>query len=718
MAVNENIYGSKNSWITYVQGSSIKFANFGDNDSTIAKGFSNNKIKKNVPFDNSIVHSALGNESAISRMRTFKGARELTSDNFDSTQWNFATGNYYFDEVDDGYTDTTVNMLSPLTNNSIIYANISPIVDFNYKNLRALITVQAQQTKTGGYSVTKSLSEYCENFSSSYPYVTAVYLNLYEKINNEWFAFTSQGLKGFLIHNETKYFSKTHYVSTTFESGVIGSIVGSSYGAQSDINDFIIIGKLSQRLGDNTIYKTDLNIVTGDVDVYNDGDRGHFYKEYNAEFEEYCKQQTACFGIQFVCDSADINIDLDSAETTEEQANKVYFGVLDGDYIGHGDYIQGKAITSDKRYNKTANDNEYNPSKPTSDLVSKRNNTLGTYSGGKMYVVNELGIDSLINALCGAMTGDIISDEDRYKMSLNFGDKSPLDYVTSFRFCPFTISGGTATNTINVFNKPITASSSVFHPLLTSIKRVTKSINVIRLHNDFRDYAPFTSLQLYVPFCDTIELNPAEWYDTKLTLDYFFNLSTGDVTCSVMRNSLDFAVLTGTFLYDIPLTAENNNAYRIAISSLNIDSKYNDINTLIAQINSGANVISNATIGNIGGMLSSYTGMINNSINYAETREKLDLQYQATKPNLCKSGSANATNNFMLDFDGKLIYKYRDFDMDFDNYASTVGYACLKNGTLAGCTNLTKMTNTNIDVSLPQDIINAMANALNTGIIM
>lgn len=718
MAVNESVYGSKSTWIDLTPDSSIKLANFGNNTSTIAKGFQTNKLKKDNSFDNSIVHSALGNESAISRMKVYKGGTKLSEDNFNATQWCFVSGLNYFRAVDSTYTNNSENMLSPITNNYIINSDSKPFVDFPYNSIRAVIMITAQKQKTSSASTTVSLRTYCDTTHTTYPYVTAISLSLYECKNNTWTAISVQGCKGLFIFNETSYFSHIHVPSKTFESGIIGSMLCSSYSRNANRNQIIIGGLLTQDTGEYRIYKTDISIVSGDFDVYADTDRGYFYKEYTTEFEEYCKHQTACFGIQFVCDSADINIDLDSTETTEEQANKVYFGVLDGDYIGHGDYIQGKAITSDKRYNKTANDNTYNPDKPVNNLSSKRNNTLGVYSGGKMYVINEFGLDSLINALCGAMTGDIGSDADRYKMALNFGDKSPLEYVTSFRFCPFTISGGTATNTINVFNKPITASSPVFHPLLSSIKRVTKSINVIRLHNDFRDYAPFTSLQLYVPFCDTIELNPAEWYDTRLTLDYFFNLSTGDVTCSVMRNSLDFAVLTGTFLYDIPLTAENNNAYRIAISSLNIDSKYNDINTLISQVNSGANVISNAVSGNVGGMLSSFTGMINNSVSHAETREKLELQYQATKPNLCKSGSANATNNFMLDFDGKLIYKYRDFDMDFANYADTVGYACLKNGSLAGCTNLTKMANTKIDVSLPQDIINAMTTALNTGVIM
>lgn len=718
MSVNESVYGAKNTWLTIKNNSTVKFANFGDNNGTIQKGFQTGKLKTDTQYNNSIVHSALGNESALSRFKTYKGKNELSAENYNSLQWSFACGSSVFQPVSNSSTDNTTNMLAPITNSFILNSNTRPVVDFSYKNVRAVIRVYAKQSENG-QAIDKSLHDYCENFSANYPYIERVYMYMYEKINNNWVTMSTNYYLGILIHNETKYFSHTHAPSKTFESGIIGSVVCTNYGSGADVPEITLLGVMSQRLSDNRIYTTDINIVSGDLTVTTDLDgRGIFHLDYYNDFETYAMRQCACFGIQFVCDSADITIDLDSTETTEEQANKVYFGVLDSDYIGHGDFIQGKAITSDKRYNKTANDNEYNPDKPVSDLNSKRNNTTGAYSGGKMYVVDELGIDTLINALCGAMTGDIVSDEDRYKMSLNFGDKSPLDYVTSFRFCPFTISGGTATNTINVFNKPITASSSVFHPLLTSIKRVTRSINVIRLFNDFRAYSPFTSLQLYVPFCDTIELNPSEWYDTRLTLDYFFNLSTGDVTCCVMRNNLDFAVLTGTFLYDIPLTAENNNAYRIAVSSLNIDSKYNDINTLISQVNSGANVISNAVTGNVGGMLSGFTSMINNSVHHAETREKLELQYQATKPSLCKSGSANATNNFMLDFDGKLIYKYRDFDMDLTNYADTVGYACLENGSLSECSHLTKMINTKIDVSLPQDIINAMTGALNTGIIM
>lgn len=131
--VNESVYGTRNTWITLTTGSTVKFANFGDNDGTIRKGFSTEKLKQNKPYNNSIVHSALGNESAISRMRTFKGAEELSADNFDQLQWSFACGSTFFYEVDSTYTNNTENMLTPITNNYILNAAIYPIVTYAYK---------------------------------------------------------------------------------------------------------------------------------------------------------------------------------------------------------------------------------------------------------------------------------------------------------------------------------------------------------------------------------------------------------------------------------------------------------------------------------------------------------------------------------------------------------------------------------------------------------
>lgn len=699
--VNEGVYGAKGTWLTFTQDSTIKFANFGDNTGTIAKGFSSGKLKANKPYNNSLVHSSLGNESAISRLRTFKGAEELASDSFNSTQWNFACGTTYFYEVDSTYTNNTENMLTPVTNNYITNANILPIVDYDYKSIRALITVIAQQTKTGGSTVTKSLHDYCENFSSTYPYITAVYMNLYERINNSWTPFIVQGFKGLLIHNETTYFSKTRQTGKTFESGVIGSLVGTTYGSNANVNKFIIVGKLNQRLGDNRIYKTDLNVVTGDVEVYNDGSRGHFYIEYYDGFEEYCKKQCACFGIQFVTDSQYINVDIESDETTEEEIENVFIGVLDGNFIGHGNYVNGEKIKDTTQYKlDSANDSPFDPSKETDpnayhNTSIKPINVDGNTSFTTKYVLNYGQLNSIAEDFYKALNTkpEDLSYSD-YSNSL-FLTNNAIDTVVSCKYFPFQLpmTGGENVKmgnyTIKVNNEPLVAPVT------------SRKVSVYEFEcgscfgefGDFRDFEPYTTYELKVPFCGSVRLNASECVGKTITVSLAVDIESGSCTAFIYAGNELVESISGSCGVDIPISAVQQATLDSQIFNASINQRQAKTNAVLSvakgvvNVGAGAYALSKAKTPRQIGTSSSYLARsitdsaqdISNSMYNAERANynisHVEIPYKcvgAVSSGVCLSESLLCT----------LIKETPVMLEDYDPtvYAKTIGYACCKSG--------------------------------------
>lgn len=712
--VNESVYGARNTWITLTSGSTIKFANFGDNDATIRKGFSTEKLKPNKPYNNSIVHSALGNESAISRMRTFKGAEELSADNFDQLQWSFACGSTYFYEVDSTYTNNAENMLAPITNNYIINAAIYPIVNYAYKNIRALITVDAQKTITGGATVSKSLHDYCENFSATYPYITAVYLNLYEKINNDWYSFNVQGLKGLLIHNVTTYFSKTRQMGKTFESGLIGSLVGTNYGSNANTNRFIILGKLNQRLGDNKIYKTDMNIVTGDVDVYDDGTRGHFYIEYYGGFEEYAMHQAACFGIQFVTDSQFATVDIEDPEITDEELNAVYIGVLDESYIGHGDFVNGERIFETDQYDKDAEQIEYDPnieSADFGDLETDSHNIIGGSGGHTIYNMTENNLALLVKWAHSEESGDT--------------GQNYFDYITSVKYCPFGFTKKGDDETVKINGHLVSVDT-------TAVKGskgyridgyACEPFTINRYFNDFRDFEPYTQISLKLPFADTIQLPTMEWYGHNLSVSYAVDEMTGTGVVKVLRDSLVWLTVNCVVAIDVPLTVLNAGSYHNAL----IQAKTQRNSALIGIGMSAVSMGANISAGNYVGATLSGGGLVNAVDSFKQSDYNL---HHITKPVAHVGGTGDITNytaswypQIVIERPYKFSYESKDSPFVLDNaaYSETIGHACLK------CDTLNKFTGFTVcaDVNLSIDGFNATAeekatieNYLKAGVIL
>lgn len=710
--VNEGVYGRESSWIPISTDSTIKLANFGDDDGTIAKGFSTGKLATDDSFDNSIVHSALGNESAISRMRTFKGGVKLAEDNFSETQWAFVTGKNYFRAVDDTYTDTSTNMLAPITNSYILYSDAIPFTDFSYKNLRAVIGVNARQRKDGGSSISSGLSYYCENQASDYPFVTQIRITLYENKNGTWSPLNVKGNKGLFIFNETSYFSKIRMTGKTFESGLIGSMMCCDYERTADTSAIIIGGVLTQQ--DDRIYKTDINIVSGDFDVYTDSDRGYFYYDTTNRvqaFREYCWHQTACFGIQFCESGNDVGIDLESEETTQEDAEKIFFGILDG-YVGHGDFVRGKAILSEDRYSKDANDNDYDPNTPSVDpntyykKSEKPSEVNGNTSFTTKYVMNYGQLNTVANDFYNALNTkpEDLSYQD-YSASL-FLTNNAIDTIISCKRFPFHVPSTSGQN-VKLGNYTIKGSDG--QPLVcptTSKKVVCFEFDCgmcFPTFKDFRDYAPYTIYTLKIPYCSSVQLNTSECVGQPITVTLAVDIETGDCTGFVYADGKLIDSVSGNCAVDVAISGIQQATLDSQIFNASINQRQAKTNTAFAVAKSVINVGANAygltkakkspmaTVQGISHLASSITSSAQDIVNSAYEQKRTGYEISHVQiPFKCVGGVSGGiclseTQNCVLIKESPVMLS----EYNEEIYGKTVGFACLINDNLSNFSGLT-----------------------------
>lgn len=121
------------------------------------------------------------------------------------------------------------------------------------------------------------------------------------------------------------------------------------------------------------------------------------------------------------------------------------------------------------------------------------------------------------------------------------------------------------------------------------------------LYNDFRDYAPYTRIQMYVPFCGWFDL-PSWCMGKEITGTMFTDIYNGTVKAVIYASRTVVAEVGGCCAFDIPFAAESTGmkAGAVISSALNTVAMTGatvaapNIATGIAAVSSAANFISAA----------------------------------------------------------------------------------------------------------------------------
>lgn len=722
--VNESVYGDKGTWITYNNNSSVVFPNFNDNKSTLKDGYDNNKIPLNKRLDNSVVHSALGSESALSHLHWYLDKTEFATDEFNATQFCFAFGynsvayNYGAFAKTTQIKATPELMIYPTTNKTNLIN--TPVIDFDYKKLRAVIRVKVQQTKTvkttGMLDI--SLKQYLDTYKTSYPYIRQVYINLYEKQGNTFTLLNNKSQCGILIFNDVslyKPFKKN--TSTTWITGQTGAMFCNNVPTQrTPYNSSVtILGIMSNYYANSAVSD---RIDSRYVNAFTDGvtvetvqpDPTFYiyetfcYREYDTGFEEYIKRQTACFGIQFVTDESYINIDIESEDTDEETANNVYIGILDGNFIGHGNYVKGKAITKTSQYKlDSANSSPFDPSKEI-DPNTYHNTSVkpvdvdGNTSFTTKYVLNYGQLDSIAHDFYNALKTK--PEELTYTdfSSSLFLTNNAIDTIISCKYFPFQLpmTGGENVKmgnyTIKVGNEPLIAP-------ITSRKVVVYEFSCgscFGEFGDFRDYEPYTTYELKIPFCGSVRLNTAECVGKTISVSLAVDIETGSCTGFVYANDELVESVSGSCGVDIAISGIQQSTLDSQIFNASINQRQAKTNAVFSVAKSVINVGSNAyglskaktplsIVQGISHTANSVTNSmqdISNSM-YSLQRANYELSHVQI-PYKCVGGVGSGvclseSKECVLIKETPVMLS----DYNSEVYGKTTGFACCMNGTLS-----------------------------------
>lgn len=394
-------------------------------------------------------------------------------------------------------------------------------------------------------------------------------------------------------------------------------------------------------------------------------------------------------------------------------SDDIYLPVFDEHMITTGEYKNGSAsldlpnatwgdVFSE---NMPDYDPEYEPDEPipaddygdTSNLGSVR----ATFPNGfKVYLMSANTYYQFVQAI-----NSYYNDKTPDDWTIDFQGVNPSDYILNCYNTKLALPHSATGESIKIGNVTLNVSAYILSQTNESWCTFDFGTRLVApKYNDFRDYAPYTSIELYLPLAGTVDLDVNYCMGHNITVKYYYDVLTMSCVAAVYRDNMLYKCADCKIGAEIPLLSSNMGSYQNQIEQLSVARQRNNI----AIATSGAAAIAGTTaaiatgspmaiIGAAGGF-SKLAGNIIESNN-------LDYQFDHIAPSVSTTGASDPQNNLCVgQLKPKLIIK-RPVMLSGHNdtiYSKTVGNACCINDYIGSRTGLVICSNINAN-----DIVNA-----------
>lgn len=209
-------------------------------------------------------------------------------------------------------------------------------------------------------------------------------------------------------------------------------------------------------------------------------------------------------------------------------------------------------------------------------------------------------------------------------------------------------------------------------------------------YGDFRDYSPYTTAELYLPLCGTVNLDVAFFINHYINVVYWFDIVTMSCAASIYRDGITlYKTVSGSIGAQIPLLAANMGDYQNSIHQIETAQKQNEIRIATSAITTAASAAAIIAAPETGGLsLAAGAGIIAGVGGIAKSLyDQSDLQYKLEHkaPSYSQTSAASPQNDFCVgDIIPKLYIKRSKMLSAYDpaTYAHVVGNACCIAGTI------------------------------------
>lgn len=229
--------------------------------------------------------------------------------------------------------------------------------------------------------------------------------------------------------------------------------------------------------------------------------------------------------------------------------------------------------------------------------------------------------------------------------SLKLFGQNPINAIMSLRLYPFNVGSlvpSIVTENI-VLGRVDTGVTALKIPNNAGTTIDLGSLYIDGHFNDFRDYSPYTSYNLYIPFIGTVNLNPNDYLYHKVNLKMVIDITSGKATAIIYADGIPMQYLDGMIGVEIPITGENMGQ---------------TVNAIIGAV--GSTAAAAMTGGGIGAAMAAVSGAA-------------DIVFNDVSIN--KTGNVSPAACLSMPINAYLVIS-RPTSVIPENYGHTKGYAC------------------------------------------
>lgn len=175
--------------------------------------------------------------------------------------------------------------------------------------------------------------------------------------------------------------------------------------------------------------------------------------------------------------------------------------------------------------------------------------TIGGSGIGQYYAVSSTQLRQLGNALYNADPAEVFA-----KWTSEYYTQSPESLIVSVDAYPFRIHSFCATNTetikIGVLDSGVNGEriyGSTKKAIVMAMPPPHGGYTEEGVGIDIRNYKPYTTLNVYLPYVGTVEIDPELFFGTRsgLTLEYCVSYTSGKIFYRLLSNTINLGEYTG-----------------------------------------------------------------------------------------------------------------------------------------------------------------------------
>lgn len=279
------------------------------------------------------------------------------------------------------------------------------------------------------------------------------------------------------------------------------------------------------------------------------------YYYYKIPYSESTYNKIMSIAALFGCFFTDRNVNVFPYDMLSEYA---YLPIIDEHGVAHGEYTNGTDNATNPLYSKSSiRDIDYDPDAPPVPVdPNTYSNTTGfnyITEGAAMtvrYVLDGENVDKLLSDLWTINASIAQGGDFEYfdgKVKDEYLTTNPIDCIVSLIRYPFNIPYQLQPLQSYVKLGKTEGSAKGWTTVYISNQINFQGKDIFpRFGNCFLDYEPYTTYELYVPFCGTTKIRAADILGHTLNVTMLIDLITGSCTAYVKADQLVIETLQGS----------------------------------------------------------------------------------------------------------------------------------------------------------------------------